>query len=143
MLLACSLQAQAPSSKLTVQPLGQLTIKRGQSAVSTVNVSTLPGFHVNSDKPREEFLIPLQLTWSSGVLHAGKVVYPSAEDIQVNGETLSVFTGDFVLKTDFTAPSDAPAGSSEIVGKLHYQACNNRMCFRPATVEVHLPVVVQ
>ena len=30
-----------------------------------------------------------------------------------------------------------------MTGKLRYQACNNEMCFRPSSVEVKLPVVVE
>ena len=30
-----------------------------------------------------------------------------------------------------------------MAGKLRYQACNNKACFPPKTVEVKLPVQVQ
>lgn len=109
-----------------------------------MHVSILPGYHVNSDKPKDDYLIPLQLTWTpAGSLKAGATTYPAAEEVQVGEGKLSVFTGDFDLKTSFSAPSDEPPGASTVLGKLHYQACNDRMCFRPVTVEVHLPVVVE
>lgn len=85
----------------------------------------------------------MQLTWSSGVVQPGPVTYPKPEDIQVGSETLSVFTGSFELKTQFRVPANASLGATEIVGKVHYQACNNRQCFRPATADVRLPVVIQ
>jgi hypothetical protein len=56
---------------------------------------------------------------------------------------LSVFTGAIDLKTTFAAPSTAAAGSTAMTGKLHYQACNNRMCFRPTTVDVKVPVSIE
>jgi len=98
---------------------------------------------VNSNKPRDEFLIPLQLTWSSGPVTAESVLYPQAEDIKVGPDTLSVFTGNVVVETKFRASNEPSSLPTSIDGKLHYQACNNQMCFRPATVEVRLPVVVQ
>lgn len=131
------------SPKLTVSPPGQLAVARGATATAAVNITTLPGFHVNSDKPRDEFLIPLKLTWAPGVLQPQTVTYPHAEDIQVGNDTLSVFTGTFAIKTEFKAPADARSGPAEMIGKLHYQACNNRQCFRPGTVDVRLPVVVR
>ena len=98
---------------------------------------------MNSNKPRDEFLIPLQLTWSPGPLTAESVSYPQSEDIKVGPDTLSVFTGKIVLVTKFRAGSEASALPATVTGKLHYQACNNQMCFRPVTVDVRLPVVIQ
>jgi hypothetical protein len=106
-------------------------------------VSIQPGFHVNSNKPKDEFLIPLRLTWSPGSVTAESVAYPQGQDIKVGPDTLSVFTGKFTLQTKFRAGSESSALPTSVIGKLHYQACNNQMCFRPATVEVRLPVVVQ
>ena len=134
---------QAQQNKVIVTPPETLTIKRGAGAASALKVNTLPGFHVNSDKPKQDYLIPLALTWTSGPLKIKSVTYPAPEEIQLGPDTLDVFTGTFDIKTDFSAPSAAPAGQTVMTGKLHYQACNNRMCFRPATIDVKLPVVVE
>lgn len=101
-----------------------------------------PGFHVNSNHPKDEFLIPLKLTWTSGPLEAQSVSYPKPEDIQVGKETLSVFTGEFDLNTRFKAPAGLSRGPAEMNGRLRYQACNNRMCFKPMTINVKLPVTI-
>ena len=108
-----------------------------------LKVATLPGFHVNSNKPKDEFLIPLTLTWTSGPLETISVVYPPPQDLKVGNDILSVLTGTFPIETQFKAGEKPPAGPSAMVGKLHYQACNNQMCFRPTTVEVRVPVVVE
>jgi len=47
------------------------------------------------------------------------------------------------VKTQFQAPANAPTGPATLVGKIHYQACSSDMCFRPSTVEVKLPVVIE
>ncbi|MDQ2843726.1 MAG: protein-disulfide reductase DsbD N-terminal domain-containing protein [Acidobacteriota bacterium] len=103
----------------------------------------LPGFHVNSDKPKDEFLIPLKLTWTGGPLETQGVVYPQPEEITVGNQRVTVFTGNFQITTKFQAPASAASGSSTMTGKLRYQACNNEMCFRPSSVEVHVPVAVE
>ena len=33
-------------------------------------------------------------------------------------------------------------GQATIAGKLHYQACNNRMCLTPKTIDVSVPVEI-
>jgi DsbC/DsbD-like thiol-disulfide interchange protein len=133
----------AQQNKLAVSPVDQLSVKRGASAPQTLKVVVLPGFHVNSDKPRDEFLIPLKLTWTGGPLEAKTINYPKPEEIKVAGQTLVVFTGSFAIQTDFKAPPSATPGPATVTGKLHYQACNSDMCFRPATLDVRLPVVIE
>lgn len=108
-----------------------------------LRVEVQPGFHVNSNHPKDEFLIPLKLTWTSGPLEAQSVSYPKSEDIKVGNEMLSVFTGEFDLNTRFKAPAKLSPGKASMNGKLRYQACNTRMCFKPATVQVKLPVVIE
>jgi DsbC/DsbD-like thiol-disulfide interchange protein len=132
----------AQQNKIAVAPPDPLSIKRGAPASQDLKVTVLPGFHVNNDKPKDEFLIPLKLTWT-GPLEAKSVTYPKPEEIKVGGQTLVVFTGAFVIQTSFKAPEGLAAGSTAMTGKLRYQACNNEMCFRPATIEVKLPVAVE
>lgn len=118
-------------------------MNRGGTVKQTLKVVIQPGFHVNSDKPKDEFLIPLKLTWAGGPLEAKSITYPKPEEIKVAGEMLLVFTGSFGIETQFQAAANAPPGSATISGKLRYQACNNEMCFRPASVDIQLPVTVQ
>jgi Disulphide bond corrector protein DsbC len=117
-------------------------VKRGSTATQSLRITLRPGFHVNSDKPKDEFLIPLKLTWT-GPLQAQKIVYPKPEEVKVGNDMLNVFTGSFAIETQFAAPSQATAGVSMMEGKLHYQACDNQSCKRPATVSVQLPVSIQ
>jgi hypothetical protein len=133
----------AQQNKLAVSPPNPITVKRGSTAVENLRVEVLPGFHVNSDHPKDEYLIPLKLTWQDGPLETKSVSFPRPEEIQVGQERLLVFTGSFDIRTEFTAPATASAGSTTIIGKLRYQACSNQMCFRPASVEVKLPVTVE
>jgi hypothetical protein len=103
----------------------------------------LPGFHVNSDKPRDEFLIPLKLTWDSGPLQVKSISYPKPEDLDMNGQKLAVFTGTVPIETQFVVALDARKGEQTVTGKLRYQACNSNMCFRPATIDVHFTAVIE
>lgn len=141
--LLLPLSSYAQQNKLTVSPPSQITVKRGGTVAQTLKVSVLPGFHVNSDKPKDEFLIPLKLTWQAGPLEVGTTTYPKPEDIKVGNDILAVFTGSFTLETNFRARESAAPGPAIITGRLRYQACNNQMCFRPASVDVRLPVSIE
>ena len=141
--LCLPLFSQAPQNKITVAPPGQITVKRGGTTTQTLKLEVEPGFHVNSDKPKDEFIIPLKLTWADGLLLTKSITYPKPKDMKVGAQNLSVFTGTFNVETEFQVPPQTPAGAATVTGKLRYQACNNEMCFRPTTADIRLPVVVQ
>ncbi|MGC2660520.1 MAG: protein-disulfide reductase DsbD domain-containing protein [Bryobacteraceae bacterium] len=134
---------QAQQSKLIITPPSEIVAKRGATVTQTLKLEVPPGVHVNSDKPKDEFIIPLKLTWADGLLLTKSVTYPKPEEIKVGTQDLTVFTGSFTIQTQFEAPPQAPTGSGTITGKLRYQACNNQMCFRPMTADVRVPVVVE
>ena len=112
---------------------------RNASVQARIPVTVMSGFHVNGNQPSEEYLIPLKLTWTStGALQAGQIVYPkpSLEKYEFADKPLSVLTGSFDIVANFKVAPNAPGGPGAASGKLRYQACNNRACFPPKTVDV-------
>ena len=134
------------SGHLSVGSPQAVSGKRGQPVQAKIPVAVDPGFHVNSSTPSEDYLIPLKLTWTStGALEGGQVTYPKAtiEKYEFADKPLSVLTGKFDLVANFKVAPNAPAGPGAASGKLKYQACNDRMCFPPKTVDVTLPYQIQ
>jgi hypothetical protein len=124
---------------LHFDPPPAIKAKIGGTVEARVPLSLQEGYHVNSNKPSDEYLIPLQLTWSKGVLEPAGVVYPKArlEKYQFSPDKpLSVFSGSFELIAKFTVPATAVAGPAAMSGKLRYQACNNTMCLAPKNMDV-------
>jgi hypothetical protein len=104
------------------------------------------GYHVNSNSPSDEYLIPLKLTWKdTGALEGGQVAYPkpSVEKYEFSEKPLSVFTGSFDLVANFKVAANAPAGPGVAVGQLRYQACSDKACYPPKNIEVAVPYQVQ
>ena len=120
--------------------------KRSDAVLVKIPVRIQPGFHVNSNTPSEEYLIPLKVTWTEpGALQGGEVAYPkpTMEKYEFSPKPISVFTGNFDLTAKFKVAPTAQAGPGMAVGKLRYQACNNRACFPPKTIEVKVPYQIQ
>ncbi|MBL8233148.1 MAG: hypothetical protein JNL98_31910 [Bryobacterales bacterium] len=138
---AAHLAAQG-SGVLTVVPPPKLTAKKNTTVTAKVAVQLRSGFHVNSNTPSDEYLIPLRLTWTAAPLELQGVTYPAPkmEKYEFSEKPLSVFTGDFELATKFKVPAKAAPGMQVISGKLRYQACNHKECLPPKTLEVKLPV---
>jgi hypothetical protein len=143
LLLATPYLPAQQTKVVAVTPTETLTAHRGSTVAQKLTVTVKPGYHVNSDKPKDEYIIPLKLTWAGGPLDAKTTVYPKAEEIQVNGQALTVFTGTFPIQTEFQVGPNATPGTVTMNGKLKYQACNNEMCLRPMTLDIPLQVTIQ
>ena len=139
-----SLIAQG-NSVLSVAPPEKLSIKRGASADVKLKAQLHPGFHANSNAPADEFLIPLKLTWANQPLQAEQVTYPKPqlEMYAFSPNPVSVFSGNFEIATRFKAPPNASPGLAMMTGKLRFQACSNKECLPPRTIDVRFAVDLQ
>lgn len=139
-----SLPAQS-SGVLTVKEPAKLSLRRNSAGTAVLALSLKPGYHVNSSEPMEQYLIPLRLTWENTLLKTQKVEFPkpAMQKFEFSDKPLSVYAGDFEIRTVFEAAQNAMPGPNIVTGKLRYQACSDTMCLPPKTVEIRLPVVVQ
>ena len=144
MVLAVSPHSFAQGNVLTIAPPDKLTAKAGGMAEAKLKVELRSGYHCNSNTPSEDYLIPLTLTWAPGPLESPQVAYPKAhmEKYTFSETPLSVYTGDFEIATKFKVAASANPGTAFVSGKLRYQACNDRMCLPPKTMDVSLPVEI-
>lgn len=135
----------AQTNPLSVPAPAKLSIKRGETAVVKLPVEMAEGFHVNSNTPADEYLIPLRLTWDAKPLEVESVTFPKAtlEKYAFSEKALSVFVSDFSIETRLKAPADASPGLAMALGKLRYQACTDKLCLPPKTIEVRLPVEIR
>lgn len=136
--------AAQSNGHLTVGAPAKISGARNASVQAKIPVAIDAGFHVNSNKPMDEYLIPLSLTWTApGALEAGTVIYPKPVIEKVADKPLAVFTGRFDLIANFKISANAAAGPGVAAGKLRYQACNSTTCFPPKTVEISVPYQIQ
>jgi len=120
-------------------------LKSGSTVEAAVVIDIEPGYHINSNRPAESFLIPtaLKLQPLKG-LTVARVVYPKAklQKFSFSEKPMSVYEGRVLLK--FTAralPSIADV-IPVVKGKLTVQACNDQQCLRPQTIDVEIPFEV-
>jgi DsbC/DsbD-like thiol-disulfide interchange protein len=120
----------------------KVAAKAGSVAPVKLAVELRTGYHCNSNTPSDEYLIPLKLTWTSTPLEVAEVVYPKPqmERYSFSDKPLSVYTGSFDIVTRFKVPAGAPPGPAVISAKLRYQACTDRMCLPPKTVDLNVPI---
>jgi DsbC/DsbD-like thiol-disulfide interchange protein len=141
-----SLAAQSNAGYLTIGEPQRVAGKRNAALQSKISCTVQAGYHVNSNTPAEDYLIPLKLTWTAtGALEPGPVIYPAPkmEKYEFSEKPLSVLTGKFDVTVNFKVAANAPAGPGIAAGKLRYQACNDRACYPPKTIDVAIQYQVQ
>ncbi len=136
-----------PKNVVTMAPIAPVRVTLGKPSRLALTFRVAPGYHINSNKPRSELLIPtnLKLDAQTG-LGIGKVTYPAGENLTfpfAPNDKLNVYTGDFTITALISAAHDTPLGRYRIHGELTSQACDNKACYPPKTLPVAFDVRVQ
>ena len=94
------------------------------------------GLHVNSNEPLEDFLIPTVLTVEPpDGMGVGGLAWPEPILLEQQGadKPLAVYEEVFAIGVALTVDPDVAPGEYEVPAALRYQACDERMCYIPAT----------
>lgn len=135
---------KAPSVTLTPVPLTDVV--RGKEGTLTLHFHVGDGFHINSNTPSEEYLIPtaLKLDVPTDII-VRKIGYPPGESMSfafAPDEKLSVYSGAFDITVGLHLLSSVLPGKYEFRGQLKYQACDNASCYPPKQLPVSFEVKV-
>lgn len=134
----------APQSAPNIPVTGSLSpskIARGRTAQGTIVMEVPSGYHANSNRPLEKFLIPTQLTVEApGGVRVGPVTYPRAllRSLKFSKSKVSVFEGRATMRFNVTVLRSFSGNSAELKARLRFQSCNDDTCFPPQTREVKL-----
>lgn len=134
---ASDLTQLAAGPGVTALPVTPVRVQPGSSAVLKMSFRINPGFHINSNKPTQEILIPttVRLSPPSEML-IGRLEYPTGESMALPfmpDEKLSVYSGTFFVTGVLKTTTALVPGAYRVRGELRYQACSDRQCFPPHT----------
>ncbi|MGB7603701.1 MAG: protein-disulfide reductase DsbD domain-containing protein [Candidatus Sulfotelmatobacter sp.] len=148
LFVAVSGAAQVPGKAptLSIAPVPLTTAQRAQATMVNLNFRVPPGYHINSNTPKSEFLIPtaLKMDLPTDII-LGKIGYPAGEDASFPfspDEKLSVYSGDFTIAVAVHPLHSVVPGKYVMHGLLRYQACDNAACYPPKTLPVSFEVKV-
>jgi len=138
----------SPGRKLpsvTMAPAALITITQGKPGTVDLQFRVGSGFHINSNTPKSEFLIPTILKVNPPTdIVIGKITYPEGEEMSfpfAPDEKLSVYSGDFMLSVVVRPLRVLPA-KYMLHGTLRYQACDNAACYPPRELPVEFEVKI-
>src|SRR5579862_10022350 len=145
-LIAASAQVPGKAPTLSMVPVPLTTAQRAKQTMVSLNFRIPPGFHINSNTPKSEFLIPTALKMDLPTdIVLGKIEYPPGKDLTFPfspDEKLNVYSGDFTVNVTVHPLSSVSPGKYLMRGVLRYQACDNAQCFPPKTLPVSFEVRV-
>ncbi|MGA8222038.1 MAG: protein-disulfide reductase DsbD domain-containing protein [Candidatus Acidiferrales bacterium] len=134
-----------PSPSAVVKPQAFVSaepVTRGKEFQAAIVVEIAKGFHMNSHKPTDAYLIATTLTPQ---LPAGfqllDTIYPAGQLEKFTfspNKPLDVYTGKVTLRLRIAAAGDAPLGATTIPVTLRYQACNDTTCLQPVKIPLEL-----
>ena len=90
-----------------------------------------PGWHINSDKPLEEFFIPTEVKLEGS--EAAKVAYPAAvrRKLGFHEKELALYEGKVEITAKLPEGVEMPVNAT-----LRLQACSDEICLEPETAKV-------
>ena len=143
---AISAPAQIRQEKAEIGLLADRTAyEPGETARVAAKVTVEEEWHVNSNTPTFDYLIPTKLDLE---LPAGwpeeSLRYPKHEmqTFAFADQPLAVYDGEFVILAEVKVPADAKKGPVEVRGALRYQACNHSQCLPPVTTDAMVTLTV-
>lgn len=109
------------------------TVRAGDTLWLAVRLELAPTWHVNSARPREDYLIPTRLEFSAptGFHAAGSIVYPPGHNVFLIGDTMSVYESGATILLPIRSDAAVSPGPITVSGTLHYQGCDDNSCVAP------------
>ncbi|MEA2344497.1 MAG: thioredoxin:protein disulfide reductase [Thermoanaerobaculia bacterium] len=115
-----------------VKLTGSVTERHATEVKGVVTATIQSGWHINSNKPLDDFVIPTKLSFDGTELVSAEYPQHTVRSFTFSGgQKLAVYEG--TIQIPFTAKLQT---GDTIKGKLHYQACNDTVCLPPRDAEV-------
>jgi hypothetical protein len=139
-------QTASKVPSVVIAPVALVTAPRAAQTMVNLDFRVPRGYHINSNTPKSEFLIPtaLKMDLPTDII-LGKIEYPAGDDLAFPfspEEKLNVYTGDFRIVVAVHPLLSVTPGKYVMHGVLRYQACDNSACYPPKTVRVEFNVKV-
>jgi thiol:disulfide interchange protein DsbD len=134
-----------PKVIVTVKGPEPVAVVVGGQAKARITATVAEGFSIQANPAAQPYLIPASLDLEDDErVRVGPVEYPPGRPHRLRGadSDLSIYQGTFVLRVpvEATPVSDGEPVETVLEGTLRYQACNDVVCLKPASVPVSLPV---
>ena len=102
----------------------------GKTGIVTVELEIPGPYHINSDRPLEDYLKPTRLVFEP-LPHVifGKVAFPPAQQKKLLDSLMAVFEGNVRITAEIIPDMSLAGNEITVQGRVFYQACDDKVCF--------------
>ena len=122
-------------------------LNAGASVETSVRLKVDHGYHINANPASFPYLIATELNVPKvDGISAAKITYPPPLEKTFSFSPdgpLAVYENEADVKVSLLADASANPGQTSIPAKLRIQACDDRVCYPPGTIDVWIPVTVK
>ena len=145
-LVTISVCVSFAQPQLVTLKLGKnnLKVTAGKEFKVVLNASIQSGWHINSDKPNDQFLIPTTIKSGNKSFPISNIVYPQPDErkLAISEKPVSVFENDIKVELTFKINKSTTSGKYKIPIQFGYQGCNDQTCMPPTSTIAELVIEV-
>ncbi len=139
-ILLGTLMNSEVSTDIVTATIPRITLETGQNTTLRMQLIVKDGYHIQAHDISDEYLVPttLDIEPEGFVIEKG---FPVGKKLRLEGseDILDVYDG--TIEIAFTLqPAASAQGKSALRAKLRYQACDDKRCFPPRTLEFEIPI---
>lgn len=124
----------------------EANITPGETADALVTLQISNGYHVNANPPSFAYLkaTELQIAPADGIA-VEFITYPNplTKKFAFSEQPLAVYEGETLVKARLKADKSSKAGRHNLSAKLRVQACDDKVCYAPGTLDLSVPVNIK
>ena len=129
--------------KVTAEPM---EVAAGQRNEAVVKLNIQSGYHINANPASFEYLKATEVDLPDTPEVSVEYIYypnPQVKKFSFSDQALRVYEGETQLKIMLTAERAAPKSAHNIPAKLNVQACDDKLCYPPGSVNFSIPVTIK
>jgi hypothetical protein len=116
----------------------------GQQAVLTVDLQLKPGWHVNAERPLQDYLVPTSVRLAAGERgwRIDRTIFPAPHTVRLGfqPESLALYEGTVRIAADLQQTDGQGSALPWLPIEVRLQACSDAICLAPETLTLRVPV---
>ncbi len=144
LLLSYPASAQInPRQLLTLSAIpGQDRVRSGDTLDVLLVAELKEGWHINSNKPLEEYIIPSTVVVDKGAFELLHTFWPRAQlkKFAFSSTPMAVYEQELLVGLRLVVLDEDEKKSYKLAGTFGYQACNDQVCLPPAKLPFSLEI---
>jgi hypothetical protein len=111
----------------------------------TVDLQLKPGWHVNAERPLQDYLVPTSVRLAGGE-HGWRIdrtIFPAPRTVRLGfqPESLALYEGVVRIAADLQQTDGQGSALPWLPIEVRLQACSDAICLAPETLTLRVPVV--